>query len=102
MRMVGLRPSLAIGRGTRRPALNARRVTERRPGRDGGILVQALLEFIDLPLQGPQPLLVLLNKGDYRRLGGRRNLVPEFSGDRGLWPHAAELRGLPAEGKAGP
>jgi hypothetical protein len=59
-------------------------------------------EVIDLHLQGLQPLLVLLDEGQDRRLGGGRYLVPEFSGDRRLRRHAADLRTELVESKVSP
>jgi hypothetical protein len=50
-----------------------------------------LLESIDLRLQGLQPLLKLLDEGRDHPLRSKRDLVPEFSRDRGLRLHAAKL-----------
>jgi hypothetical protein len=68
----------------------------------GGVLVEALLEFIDLLLQGLQSSLILLDESQDRRLCGRRNLVPKFSGDGWLQTHAADLQTELTEGKVGP
>ena len=62
--------SLATRRGLRRWAFDVRRVARRRAGGIGRVLVQSLVEIIDLLLEVLQPLLILLNKNQDRRLGG--------------------------------
>jgi hypothetical protein len=62
----------------------------------GGVLIQALQQVIDLLLEGLQPLLVLLDKGQDRRLGSRRYLVPEFNRNRRNRRHANIFRPLEA------
>jgi hypothetical protein len=58
------------------------------------------MEVIDLLLECLQPLLVLLNKNQHRRLGGGRDLLPEFSRDRRRNLHAADLRTRSFQGKS--
>src|SRR4051794_25457319 len=53
-------------------AFDVGRVAGRRAGGVGGVLVQAFGKLSDLLLEGLQPLLVLLDEGQDRRLGGRR------------------------------
>ena len=67
----------------------------------GGVLVEALLRFIDLFLQGLQLPLILLNEGRDRRLCGRRDLVPKFSRNGWLHTHATDLQTQLTEGKVG-
>jgi hypothetical protein len=63
-----------------------------RLGGIGGVLVEALLQFMNLLLQGLQLPLILLDEERDRRLCCRRDLVPKFRGDR--WPrtHATDLQ----------
>lgn len=67
----------------------------------GGVLVKALLEFIDLILQSLQSTLILLDESQDRCLCGRRDLVPKFSRDGWLRTHAADLQTELTEGKVG-
>ena len=82
--------------------LEGRRVGRRRLGGVSGVLVEALLEFMDLLLQGLQSPLILLDEGQDRCLCGRRDLVPKFSRDGWLQTHAADLQTELTEGKVGP
>ena len=43
-------------------------------------------------LESLQPLLILLHEDQDSRLGGGRDLVPEFGRDRRLLLHVADLR----------
>jgi hypothetical protein len=95
-----LAPALAARRRLRRSAFDVRRVGGRRPGGVAGVPVEPLSEFIHLSLAAMQLLLILPDEGQDRRLGGRRNLVPEFSRDQRLRLHPAGLRTRPAEGKS--
>jgi hypothetical protein len=61
-----------------------------------------MVEIVNLFLEGLQPLLILLNENKDRRLGGGRDLVPEFSRDRWLRLHAADLLMPPLRGKSSP
>jgi len=96
---------LAAGSACRFPGMTDRlgvRVFGRRwLGGIGGVLVEALLEFIDLFLQGLQLPLILLDESRDRRLCGRRDLVPKFSRDGWLHTHAADLQIQLTEGKVG-
>src|SRR5262249_37746713 len=98
--VTGLPPLLATRRGLRRPAFDVGRVAGRRAGGVGGVLVEAFGQLIDLPLEGLQPLLVLLDEGQDGRLGGRRYLVPEFSGNWRNRRHTNILR--PVEARTSP
>ena len=60
-----------------------------------------MLEFSDLILKSLQSTLILLDKGQDRCLGGRRDLVPKFSRDGWLQTHAADLQTELTEGKVG-
>jgi hypothetical protein len=51
-----------------------------------------LPQFIDLLLEGLQPLLVLLDNGQDRRLGHRRDLAPKFNTNRRNRRHITILR----------
>jgi hypothetical protein len=77
------------------------RVAGRRAGGVGGVLVEAFGKLIDLPLKGLQPLLILLDKGQDGRLGGRRYLVPEFSRYRRNRRHINILRPTEARTSSG-
>jgi hypothetical protein len=68
----------------------------------GGVFVEALLEFVDLLLQGLQSPLIMLDEGQDRRPCGRRDLVPKFGRDGWLQTHAAGLQTEVTEGKVGP
>jgi hypothetical protein len=72
-----------------------------RLGGIGGVLVEALLQFMDLLLQGLQLPLLVLDEGRDRRLCRRRDVVPKFSRDRWLRTHAADLQTQRTEGKVG-
>jgi hypothetical protein len=89
-------------RGLGRGAFEGRRIRGRWFGGIGGVLVEALLEFMDLLLQGLQSPLILLDESQDRPLCGRRDLVPKFSRDEWLRTHAADLRTELTEGKVGP
>ena len=90
--MAWLSAPLAARCGLRGPAFDVGRVAGGWAGRVGRVLVEALLQFIDLLLEGLQPLLVLLDEGQDRRLGSRRDLAPEFNGDRRNRRHINILR----------
>jgi len=90
--MTGLSAPLATGGWLRRSAFDMGRIAGGRPGRVGRVLIEPLSQVIDLLLEGLQPLLILLNEGHDRRLGGRRHLAPEFSRDRWNWRHTCILR----------
>src|SRR5690349_2288237 len=92
--MPRLSPSLAAGGGLRRPPFDVRRVARRRAGGVGGVLIQALGKLIDLLLQGVQPLLILLDEGEDRRLGSRWDLVPQLNRDRRNRRHSCILQQL--------
>src|SRR5262249_59074737 len=66
------------------------RVAGRWRGRVGGVLVKPLPKVIDLMLEGLQPLLVLPDEGQDRRLGSRRYLAP-IRGDRFTFRDGATL-----------
>ena len=85
---------LATRRWFRRPAFDVRRVARRWAGRVRGVLIQAFGKLSDLLLEGLQALFVSLDKGQDRRLGGRRYLAPEFSRDRRNRQHTNILRPL--------
>jgi hypothetical protein len=53
----------------------------------GGVLAEPLLEVTDARLQRSDALLVVLQDCHQGRLGARRDLVPQVSGDRRLSPH---------------
>jgi hypothetical protein len=59
-----------------------RRIAGRWPGGVGGVLVEAFGKLSDLLLEGLEPLLILLDEGQDRRLGRRRDLAPELNRDR--------------------
>src|SRR5262249_16260087 len=52
-------------------------------------------------LEGLQPLFILLDEGQDRRLGGRRYLAPEFNRDRQNRRHATIVRPLEARTSSG-
>lgn len=98
----GLTAGAAAGGEPWRSPLDPRRVGRGRPGGVGGVLVEALLEVIDLPLEPLQPLLVLPDEGQDRSLGSGRDLPPEVFRDGRLRLHAADLRRRQDRGKVGP
>lgn len=97
-----LSPSLAARRRRWRSAFDLRRVAGRRSGGVGGVLVEAFGQLSDLLLKGLQPLLVLLDEGQDRRLGCRRYLVPELNRNRRNRWHINILRPLEARDKFRP
>jgi hypothetical protein len=79
-----------------------RRVTGRRAGGVGGVLVEALLKLVHPLRKSLQPLLILLDEDQDSRPGSGRDLVPKFSRDRRLRLHAAYLRTRPFQSKSSP
>jgi len=92
---------LAAGRFLRRSALDVGQAAGGWPGRVRRVLIQAFGKLSDLLLKGLQPLFVLLDKGQDRRLGGRRYLAPEASRDRRNRQQANILRPLKGSDKFG-
>ena len=68
--LTGLSASLTNGGWLRRSAFDVGRVAGRRPGGVRGVLIEASGKLSDPLLEGLQPLLVLLDKGQDRHLAG--------------------------------
>src|SRR5947209_11514235 len=63
-RVPRLSTALASGLGLRRAAFDVRSIAGRRPRRIGGVLSEALLEILNLALQGLEALLVSLDQSE--------------------------------------
>ena len=65
-------------------------------------LYVALLEVVDLLLQGPEAFFILPNQQAEGGLRSRRDLLPKVRRNRRLGGHAADLRTGTAGGKFSP
>jgi hypothetical protein len=82
--------ALLRGRGGRLP-LDADRISGRRLGAVGGILVEARPQLLDLPLRLNEPLFQPVNDSPDDRAGLLRQTVPDVLRDRGRPIHAAVI-----------